>query len=509
MSALHEQTKSLWMTGARVPPAAKLSKNLTCDTVVIGAGIAGLSCAYELAAEGQSVVVLTRGRIGDGMTARTTAHLAPICDDGIAELGKVRGVEIGRLFQESQAAAVDRIEEIVAAHRIGCNFRRLDGFLFPAPGSEEEGRKLLDDELKAAGEVGCKAERVRGVPFAGLSDAPANRYPGQAAFHPLKYLFALAACVTGSKGQLYGDTPVVEVKEEDGAVKVKTAAGRVVSAGAAVVATNSPINDMLAIHSKQAPYRSYAMAFSLPRGTLPDALYWDTADPYHYVRIHPGPGRVDYLIVGGADHKSGEADDGAVRFDALAAWIRMLVPNVGRELHRWSGQVLETIDYCAHIGRNPGNERVFVVTGDSGQGMTHGALAGMLLRDLILGAANRWTEVYEPSRKTLVAAGRYISENATAVKNFAEYVAPGELASYDDLKRGQGAIIRDGLTKVAAYRDASGKLHKRSAACTHLGCHVHWNSTERCWDCPCHGSHFGTDGEVLNGPAFAALAKVD
>ena len=164
----------------------------------------------------------------------------------------------------------------------------------------------------------------------------------------------------------------------------------------AVFATNSPINDRVELHSKMAPYRTYAMAFTLARGTLPDALYWDMADPYHYVRLNPGPGSIDYLIAGGADHKTGEADDGDVRFEAVDAWIRALVPALGKEVARWSGQVLDTIDYCGFIGRNPGSKNVFVATGDSGQGMTHGALAGILLKDLIVNGASPWEAVYDP-----------------------------------------------------------------------------------------------------------------
>jgi hypothetical protein len=305
--------------------------------------------------------------------------------------------------------------------------------------------------------------------------------------------------------RFHAATPVSNVEEKDGQVVVRAENGKTLTAQYAVVATNSPINDRFALHSKMAPYRTYAMTFTLPQGTLPDALYWDMADPYHYVRLNPGPGTSDYLIVGGADHKTGEADDGGVRFEAIEAWIRTLLPALGKEVHRWSGQVMDTIDYCGFIGRNPGEQRVFVATGDSGQGMTHGALAGLLLGDLILKGTSPWEQVYEPSRKPVAAAMNYVRENMTALKNASEYLRPGELPSEADLKPGQGAVLRHGLHRVAVSRDKGGKLHRFEAACTHLGCQVHWNSTEQCWDCPCHGSHFAPDGSVLNGPATAAL----
>jgi Rieske Fe-S protein len=250
------------------------------------------------------------------------------------------------------------------------------------------------------------------------------------------------------------------------------------------------------------------MAFNLPKGAVPDGLYWDTLEAYHYVRLQPGKGKNDILIIGGGDHKSGEADDADARFLALDAWMRNLLPDLGKELHRWSGQIQDTIDYCGFIGRNPGEKRTFIATGDSGQGITHGAVAGMLISDLILKGQGPWEEVYDPARKPLKAAGTFLSENLTTAKNFAEYVGPGELDSYDELKPGQGAIVRKGLSKVAAYRDEKGKLFLRSAACSHLGCHLHWNSFERCWDCPCHGSQFAPDGTALNGPAFSPLAEV-
>ena len=190
------------------------------------------------------------------------------------------------------------------------------------------------------------------------------------------------------------------------------------------------------------------------------------------------------------------------------SWIRALLPKLGNVTHRWSGQILDPIDYSAFIGRNPGNEHVFVHTGDSGQGLTHGVAGSLLLSRLITGESCPWASFYDPSRVTLSAAKNFVAENVTAVKNFAEYLAPGELKSVDELKAGKGAIIREGLSKIAAYRDEQGQLHRVSAACTHVGCHLHWNSFERCWDCPCHGSHFAVDGTALNAPAVEPLETI-
>ena len=508
MNVSGEATKSLWMLETELPAAGPLEQDQQCDVVVVGAGIAGVSIAYELVLAGRNVVLIDRGPLLGGMTSRTTAHLAPICDDGLSALVDMRGQDLARGFQESQQAAVDRLEKHVNDLQIDCDFRRLDAFLFPAAWmDEEEAGKQCDEEYAAAGKVGAVAEHCKGVPLKGHETAPVLRYPDQATFHPLKYLRALLADFDNRGGRAFADSAVVEVEDEGEQVRLKCESGSIITASAAVFATNSPINISVAIHNKMAPYRTYAMAFEIAKGLLPDALFWDMDDPYYYVRLNPGDGGTDHLIAGGRDHKSGEVDNGEARFEALEAWIRALVPELGKELTRWSGQVLDTIDYCGFIGRSPGSSNIFIATGDSGQGMTHGALAGLLIRDLIVSGSSAWESVYAPDRRPPPAAlANYVSENLTAVKSFAEYVLPGDIKSADDLEAGEGGILRKGLNKLAVCRDRHGMIHTHSATCTHLGCIVRWNSTEQCWDCPCHGSQFAADGTVLNGPAIRPLS---
>ena len=237
---------------------------------------------------------------------------------------------------------------------ISCDFRRLDEYLFQALNTDSQ---IIDEELDAVRKVGAPVHRLVGVPLEHCLGQHALKYPRQAAFHPLKYLRGLAEVVLAHDGEIFAHTVVTEVLEnDDGTVSVKSEGGTI-RAKAAVVATNSPISDLFALHTKMAPYRSYAMAFEIKAGALPDALYWDTLDPYHYVRLQPGEGPTDFVIIGGEDHKSGEADNAAVRFEALEAWARNFIPKLGKETHRWSGQLLDTIDYAAFIGRNPGNQK--------------------------------------------------------------------------------------------------------------------------------------------------------
>jgi nitrite reductase/ring-hydroxylating ferredoxin subunit len=235
-------------------------------------------------------------------------------------------------------------------------------------------------------------------------------------------------------------------------------------------------------------------------------LSWDTGDPYHYIRVAPF-GREDILIVGGEDHKSGQAEDTVERYARLEAWTRARFPMAREIAFRWGGQIMETVDYLAFTGHNPGDhDNVYIHTGDSGMGLTHGTIAGLLLCDLILGRDNAWAELYDPSRKTVGAAREYTAENLNVARQYVDWLTPGEVRSAEDIPNGSGALMRQGLHKIAVYRDAQGALHELSAVCPHLGCIVHWNRAESTWDCPCHGSRFECQGKVINGPANRDLA---
>jgi glycine/D-amino acid oxidase-like deaminating enzyme/nitrite reductase/ring-hydroxylating ferredoxin subunit len=502
-SVEQERSRSLWMEEPAVE-ASPLDGDATVDALVIGAGVAGLITAYELALMGRGVTVVDRGRLGRGMTARTSAHLSFELDDFYSELEDLRGRDAAKRWYESQSAAVDRVEAICKEEGIACDFARLDGYLVPGRESDVD---LLHDELEAA--------RVCGFADAAWVDAgqqpwlttPAIRFPRQGRFHPMKFLNGVIAALGRRGAHLHANTGIVSLEEKGGRITAQTQRGTTITAKDVIVATNSPFHLKAAIHAKQAPYRTYVIAAPVPKGDVADVLLWDTLDPYHYVRIQPGE-RDDVLIVGGEDHKSGEADDIGERLGRLEQWMRERYPVAGAVSHRWSGQVYEPNDSVGFIGKSPEHERVFVVTGDSGQGLTTGVAAALLLRDLVAGKSNPWTELYDPSRKFTQSLVETVKENVDAAK---EWIAPnagsGEAQSVDDVLPGGGALVKIDGKMNAIHRENSGAVNRRLAACTHAGCTVHWNGFEECWDCPCHGSQFSADGEPLQAPAVSGLEK--
>jgi glycine/D-amino acid oxidase-like deaminating enzyme/nitrite reductase/ring-hydroxylating ferredoxin subunit len=449
-------------------------------------------------------VVIDSGPPGGGMTARTTAHLTNALDDRWYEMISLRGEEDAALAAEAHSAAIDLIESIQRRENIGCDFARVDGFLFLA---EDDEPKTLDKELDAAHRVGLTdVVRDASAPLSG--SGPCLRFPNQGRFHPLKYLRGLISCIARDGGEML--TGHVASIESGKPAIIKVEGGFEIKATHVVVATNVPINDRVAVHTKQAPYRTYVIAGQVPKDAVPDALIWDTGWPYHYVRLQPASdGTSDVVIVGGEDHKSGQADDMDERFERLEQWARSRIPALGRITWRWSGQVMESVDFLGFLGRNPGkNENVYIISGDSGQGMTHTTIGGMIISDLILGNPNRWRELFDPGRMTLKAAGTYARENLNVAAQMTEHVRPGDVSSIADIAPGSGAVIRRGTHKIAVYKSADSLTVERSAVCPHLGCVVAWNSLECCWDCPCHGSQFAADGTVINGPATSDLAAL-
>ena len=304
---------------------------------------------------------------------------------------------------------------------------------------------------------------------------------------------------------------------KDGAAVVGLKGGGEVRAGWAIVASNTPFNDRVVMHTKQGPYRSYVVALRIPAGLAPRALVWDNLEFYHYVRLMPddaGDTTTELLVVGGEDHKTGQDDlPPEERYLRLEAWARQHYPGVTDVVHRWSGQVNEPEDGLPFIGRNPLDvENILIATGDSGMGTTNGTAAGILLADLVQGRDNPWATLYDPARKMLSSAsavGEFLHENLNVGRQYLDLVTPGDVSSPKEIAPGTGAIIRQGLTKVAVYRDPAGALTCLSAVCPHLGGIVRWNDEAKSWDCPCHGSRFGTDGAVLNGPAAHGLVSKD
>jgi len=509
------RSESLW-TGtvdpAQYPP---LDADARADVCVVGAGIAGLTTAYLLAREGRSVVLLDDGRPGAGQTGVTTAHLSYEIDDSYVTMVRLHGAEGARQAYHSHRAAIDRIEAIAQLEGIDCDFQRVSGYLFPA---DRHGAREIDEELEAAKTAGVTVQRLDAAPVKGFYSGACLHFPRQGQFHPLKYLNGLAAAFARLGGRLHTGTRVTAVTGGTPAT-VQTTGGQTVTASAAVIATNVPFNDRLVIHTKQAPYHTYVIGARVAPGAITHALYWDTDDPYHYVRLHrvtkaqlggDNQDAVDILIVGGEDHKAGQAQDAEQRFAKLDVWMREKFPAAREVEFRWSGQVMETQDGLAFIGRNPmDEENVYVATGDSGMGLTHGTIAGILLTDLIAGRANPWADLYDPSRIRTGAAAEFVKENLNVALQYASWLTGGEVASVDEIPPNSGAVLREGLTKVAVFRDEAGELHRRSAVCTHLGCIVAWNPAASTWDCPCHGSRFDPMGKVISGPAKSDLADAE
>ena len=531
--------ESSWYANIEQPiKFAKLTNNIPSsaggepvDVVVIGGGIAGLTTAYLVSKSSKKVVVIEDGYIGSGETGRTTAHITHALDDRYYNLEQRHGLNGARLAADSHTAAINLIESIVREEDIRCDFERIDGFLFLDPSDRKES---LDKELEATHRIGINTtEIVERAPLQSFNTGSCIRFPNQAQFQPLKYLRGLSQAIIKNGGQIYTETHAQEVNSDG----IKTVNDYRVKAKNIVVATNAPIIDKTSkIYDKQDAYRTYVIGARIKKDAIPIALYWDTGNqnsenlvaPYHYVRIQKmdDDKNYDLLIVGGEDQPTGNFssdNDIEKRYSRLESWAKDHFPIEDIE-YQWSGQVMEPKDSIAFIGHNPGDNRnnIYIATGDSGNGITHGTIAGILLTDLILGKSNPWITLYDPSReprKEPSANAGDIGQTQHGEENSADQgkqendekssskSEEEEISSLENLKERQGIVLEE--KKIAAYKDHRGQLHTYSAVCTHLGCIVTWNNSEKSFDCPCHGSRFSPTGRVINGPANNALETSD
>lgn len=487
----------------------KLDHDAKADVVVVGGGITGLTAAYLLTKAGREVTLLERGRCAQIDTGHTTAHLTMVTDLDLHELVDRFGRNHAQATWDAGLAAIAQIDTTARDEDIACEFAWVPGYKHNAigsvvPGQADPSATYFEKEAALARDLGFDATFVAGVPSAGGAGV---KYEDQARFHPRQYLAGLALAIEASGGKIYEHSAAEEFCDEPRSVKAN---GHTISCRTIVLATHDPLvgvsNATAAtlFQTKLALYTSYVVAGRIASGTVPDALFWDTADPYHYLRIEPHRG-FDVVIFGGEDHKTGQVSDTNACYNRLERTITKLLPEI-EITHRWSGQVIETADGLPYIGETA--ERQFVATGFSGNGMTFGTLGGMMAADSVLGRANPWTDLFDPARKKLDALWNYVAENTDyPYYKMRDRFAGDEGRSLRAVKRNEGKILEIDGKRVAAYRDPSGATHVRSASCTHMGCEVAWNTAERTWDCPCHGSRFKTDGAVISGPAESPLSE--
>lgn len=496
-------TTPYWIDSAPIKSFPALNADLKTDALVVGAGITGITVAYLLKKAGIRVTLIERERVASIDTGHTTSHLTYVTDDSLETLTRL-GRDHAQATWDAGACAIDEIERIVREEKIECEYTRVPGFLHASlfdEGSKDE-RADLRKEADLAQQLGFDAAFLDAVPHFGV---PGVRFANQAKFHPRKYLRRLVEII--GDDNVFEQSAAEEFDAEKRRVKVN---GHWISFDRVIIATNNPLVGLASVTSatllqtKLSLYSSYALGARIPKGSLPIAMFWDTVDPYNYLRIDRHAD-FDYAVFGGDDHKTGQVTDTEKRYARLVTKLKKIAPDAEID-HRWSGQVIMTNDDLPYIGQNA--EGQFIVTGYCGNGITFGTIAAMMARDWVSGAKNPWIDLFDVDRKLIrLGAWDYLVEN----KDFPYYLIKDRLAraeadSVRELKPGEGMIVKSGGKKVAAYRDDNGDVHKVSATCTHMGCVVHWNSAEKTWDCPCHGSRFKPNGEVMAGPAEAPLS---
>jgi glycine/D-amino acid oxidase-like deaminating enzyme/nitrite reductase/ring-hydroxylating ferredoxin subunit len=500
-------TKPFWLEtpgGATdFPPPGE---DLSCDVLVIGGGISGVTAAWLLAREGLDVILLERGQPGQRDTAHTTAHLTYMTDTRLSDVVATHSRREAQLAWQAGQAAMDLIESTVTALNIDCALKKVPGYLVAAQGTDlEKERPILQREAELAHQMGFDVRFEDACPVTGR---PGIRFASQMEFHPLRYLHALLRDAVKCGARVYGDSDVSAFEDDPQSVRV---AGKVVRYRKVFIATHVPLQGSAGttgaalFQTKLALYSTYAIAAPWGEEAPHDFIWSDTADPFLYLRIG-GTGEERMAILGGEDHKTGMVVTTGELYQRLERKLAQLLPGAA-VTHRWSGQVVETVDGLPFIGATDDSQ--FIATGFSGNGLTFGTVAAMMCRDWVLGRDNDWSELFSPSRRSAKSLKEYLKENKDyPVRMIADRLKTRE-GDPETLQPGEGRVLEHECKRVAAYRDPLGQLHLHSAVCPHLGCIVAWNQAEGTWDCPCHGSRFSAEGKVIAGPAESDLKPAE
>jgi glycine/D-amino acid oxidase-like deaminating enzyme/nitrite reductase/ring-hydroxylating ferredoxin subunit len=476
------------------------------DVAVVGGGIAGLTCALFCARAGLSVMLLEADRIGHGSTGNATVKVTVGHGAIYSDLLDKHGPEAPRIYAEANQWGLDEIVRLASELDIDCDLATVAHCVY---GDTQDQAERIEREIEAEHAAGLAPVRADNIdlPFPVTA---ALRLEGQRIFHPVKYVQGLADALEREGGRIVEHTRVAGVHATSEDEELRTEDGYEVRATHSVIATHAPIADQGHLYSRTLPRAEYAIACRV-RDDVPADSYIYVAEPTRSMRWLEVDGD-RWLVVVGQGHKVGEPEDEdpEMPYRKLAAWAddRWGVEEV---THRWSTHDLFPYDGLPLMGRMELCDRRYVLTGFGGWGMTNATAGAAIVRDAILDIDHEWATLFAPSEHHAKGGIRQaLAENVKAVASHlvGERLKP-HIRELESLAPGEGVVVTTAGERAAVYRDPQGALHAVSATCTHLGCIVEWNGAETTWDCPCHGSRYGVDGEVISAPASEPLVPVD
>ncbi len=497
------QLSSVWSATTTATRYPQLSSDRFVDVAVIGGGITGLTTSLLLAKQGVSVALIEADRVGGGTTAGTTGKVTSQHALTYHSLIQNHGERKARLYAQANQAAIETVARLAGETSADCQLERAPAYLYSLAESD---RSDIEAEYDAAARLGLPATLTNetDLPFA---VTVALRFDNQIHFHPTRYTAAIARGVIDAGGSIFERTRATGVHQRGGRGVVTTEHGEV-HADHVVVATLLPFINDGGYFARTNPARSYGVAARLG-GDAPSGMHISAGSESRSTRPWIIDGERRGLIVVGEGHRTGEGDSSPERWGELERWASRHFDVVGFD-YRWSAQDYITTDQVPYVGRFPFMERTYVACGFKKWGLTNGTVAAEIITDMISGRDNPWMEAFDSTRiggartaANVVAANIHVGRRLVI-----DRVGRLTAGPVEGLEPGEGGIVRDKGRAVGAYRDPAGTIHAVSINCTHLGCTLKWNSAERSWDCPCHGSRFDIEGAVLNSPAVRPLKQI-